>query len=156
IKAGISSCLSQPACGNLCDQSFIRSHSTTVIVNTYIIDVLDEIAFALLIARYFFPNALLLAGFAGMRFPQKRGSRTTMPAAFRKAPAVSRRTPVACSIRRKGHPSFPSAITCYFRSSLKALLMSGEPIKAPLGVNVPSSTVGRFSSDPHWPDLGDP
>jgi len=24
-----------------------------------------------------------LAGFAGMRFPQKRGSRTTMPAAFR-------------------------------------------------------------------------
>src|SRR5215469_13131595 len=34
--------------------------------------------------------------------------------------------------------------------------ISREPIKAPLGVNVPSSTVGRFSSDPHWPDLSDP
>jgi hypothetical protein len=55
-----------------------------------------------------------LAGFAGIRFPQKRGSRTTMPAAFRQALAVSRRAPVACSMRRKGHPSFPSAMTCCF------------------------------------------
>jgi hypothetical protein len=31
-----------------------------------------------------------------------------------------------------------------------------EPIKAHLGVNVLGSFVGRFSGDPHWPDLGDP
>jgi hypothetical protein len=36
------------------------------------------------------------------------------------------------------------------------LLMPRKPIKAPLGVNVLSSTVGRFSGDPHWPDLSDP
>jgi hypothetical protein len=29
-------------------------------------------------------------------------------------------------------------------------------VSAPLGVNVPGSIVGRFSGDPHWPDLGDP
>jgi hypothetical protein len=39
--------------------------------------------------------------------------------------------------RRKDHPSFPSAITCCFLSSLKTLLMPREPIRASLGVNVP-------------------
>ena len=64
-----------------------------------------------------------LAGFAGARRPHAPGGRTAIPAAFRYAPAVSRRTPVACSMRRKGHPSFPSAMTCCFFSSLKTLLM---------------------------------
>jgi hypothetical protein len=34
--------------------------------------------------------------------------------------------------------------------------MPREPIRAPLGVNVPGLTYGRFSADPTWPDLGDP
>jgi|SRR5580698_10490633 hypothetical protein len=36
-------------------------------------------------------------------------------------------------MRRKGHPSFPSAMTCCFFSSLKTLLMPKEPIRAALG-----------------------
>src|SRR5215469_13656205 len=47
-------------------------------------------------------------------------------------------------MRRKGHPSFPSAITCCFFSSLKTLLIPREPIKAPLGVNVPGSSLAGF------------
>src|SRR5215472_7340558 len=47
-------------------------------------------------------------------------------------------------MRRKDHPSFPSAITCCFFSSLKTLLMPKEPIKAPLGVNVPGSAMAGF------------
>src|ERR1700687_585309 len=47
-------------------------------------------------------------------------------------------------MRRKGHPSFPSAMTCCFFSSLKTLLMPTEPIRAPVGVNVPGFTHGRF------------
>src|SRR5215469_5388481 len=47
-------------------------------------------------------------------------------------------------MRRKGHPSFPSAITCCFFSSLKTLLMPREPIRAPLGVNVPGSSLAGF------------
>ncbi len=51
---------------------------------------------------------------------------------------------MACSIRRKGHPSFPSATTCCFFSSLKTLLMPREPINAPVGVNVPGFTMAGF------------
>src|SRR5258706_15734888 len=58
--------------------------------------------------------------------------------------AVSLRTPVACSICRKDHPSFPSAMTCCFFSSLKTLLMPREPISAPFGVNVPGSAMAGF------------
>src|SRR5215469_9017174 len=47
-------------------------------------------------------------------------------------------------MRRKDHPSFPSAITCCFFSSLKTLLMPSEPIKAPLGVNVPDFAMAGF------------
>src|SRR5215813_1097647 len=47
-------------------------------------------------------------------------------------------------MRRKGHPSFPNAITCCFFSSLKTLLMPREPIRAPLGVNVPGSAMAGF------------
>jgi hypothetical protein len=78
-----------------------------------------------------------LAGFAGGRRPQQRGGRTAIPAAFRYAPAVSRRTPVTCSMRLNGHPSVPSVVTCCFFSSLKTSLIPKEPIRAPIGVNVP-------------------
>src|SRR5262249_52775041 len=47
-------------------------------------------------------------------------------------------------MRRKDHPSFPRAITCCFFSSLKTLLMPREPIKAPLGVNVPDFPMAGF------------
>src|SRR6266481_3526489 len=96
-----------------------------------------------------------LAGFAGARRPHAPDGRTAIPAAFRYAPAVSRRTPVACSMRRKGHPSFPSAMTCCFFSSLKTLLMLTEAIGPLARVNVPGFIVGRFSGDLHWPVLGD-
>src|SRR5271165_6328943 len=59
-------------------------------------------------------------------------------------------------MRRKGHPSLPSAITCCFFSSLKTLLMLTEAISPLVSVNVPGFIVGRFSGDPHWPVLGDP
>ena len=47
-------------------------------------------------------------------------------------------------MRRKGHPSFPSAMTCCFFSSLKTLLMPREPIRTPIGVNVPGSSLAGF------------
>src|SRR5215468_6164497 len=84
-----------------------------------------------------------MAGFAGARRPHP-GRHTTTPAVLRYALAVSLRTPVASSMRRKDHPSFPSAITCCFFSSLKTLLMPSEPIKAPLGVNVPDFAMAGF------------
>src|SRR5450755_4247587 len=72
-------------------------------------------------------TAFSLAGFAGGRRPHAPGGRTPIPAAFRYAPAVSRRTPVSCSMRRKGHPSRPRTMTCCFFASLKTLLI---PTKA--------------------------
>src|ERR1700751_3863606 len=68
------------------------------------------------------PVVTSLAGFAGRR-PQAPGARTAMPAAFKYALPVSRRTPVACSIRRRDQPRRPNAITCCLFSSLKTLLM---------------------------------
>jgi len=47
-------------------------------------------------------------------------------------------------MRRKDHPSFPSAMTCCFFSSLKTLLMSTEPTRALVAVNVPGFTVAGF------------
>src|SRR6516164_679864 len=47
-------------------------------------------------------------------------------------------------MRRKDHPSLPSAITCCFFSSLKTLLMPREPIRASPGVNVPGSAMAGF------------
>src|SRR5215468_7002406 len=84
-----------------------------------------------------------MAGFAGVRRPHP-GRHTTTPAVLRYALAVSLRTPVTSSMRRKDHPSFPSAITCCFFSSLKTLLMPREPIRAPLGVNVPDFAMAGF------------
>jgi hypothetical protein len=48
---------------------------------------------------------------------------TASPAAFKYAPAVSRRTDVACSICLSDQPSRPSATTCCFFASLKTLLI---------------------------------
>jgi hypothetical protein len=102
------------------------------------------------------PVVTSLAGFAGGRRPHAPGGRTPIPAAFRYAPAVSRRTPVSCSMRRKGHPSRPRATTCCFFSSLKTLLIPTKATVPRAGINVPGLIlVGRFSGDPHWPVLGD-
>jgi hypothetical protein len=76
-----------------------------------------------------------LAAFAPR--PQRAGPRTLIPAAFRYAPAVSRRTPVACSIRRKDKPSRPYAITCCRLSSQNTLLMAPEATMPLSVVNVP-------------------
>src|SRR5262249_1809317 len=84
-----------------------------------------------------------MAGFAGARRPHP-GRHTTTPAVFRYPLAVSLRTPVASSMRRKDHPSFPRAITCCFFSSLKTLLMPREPIRASLGGNVPGFLMAGF------------
>src|SRR6185503_14517976 len=73
---------------------------------------------------------------AGFARPQP-GGRTWRPAALRYVLAVSRRTPVACSMRRKDQPSLPKAIICCRLSSLNTLLM---PLQASLpcsAVNVP-------------------
>src|SRR5215469_12930259 len=84
-----------------------------------------------------------MAGFAGARRPHPARN-TATPAVFRYPLAVSLRTPVASSMRRKDHPSFPSAITCCFLSLLKTLLMPREPIRAPSGVNVPGFPMAGF------------
>ena len=62
----------------------------------------------------------------GHTFGRPPVRRTGIPAAFRYALAVSRRTPVASSMRRRDQPSRPSARTCCCVCSLKTLLMSGE------------------------------
>src|SRR5258707_11265558 len=47
-------------------------------------------------------------------------------------------------MRRKGHPSFPSAMTCCFFSSLKTLLMLTEAIGPLVRVNVPGLSLAGF------------
>jgi len=96
-----------------------------------------------------------MAGFAGARRPHP-GRHTTTPADFRYALAVSLRTPVACSMRRKGHPSFPRAMTCCFFSSLKNIAHAEGAYKGSSRSQCPGPYYGRFSADPTWPDLGDP
>jgi len=76
-----------------------------------------------------------MAGFAGAR-PHLPGGRKAIPAAFRYAAAVSRRTPVARWMRRRDHPSRPNAMTCCLFCSLKALLTSSEGIALALEFNV--------------------
>jgi hypothetical protein len=83
-----------------------------------------------------------LAGFGSHR-PQPLGGRTAIPAAFRYAPAVSRRTWVACWMRRSDQPSRPRAKTCCFFSSFKTLAMPTEPTSL-RGIQCP----GRYS---RWP-----
>ncbi len=83
-----------------------------------------------------------LAGFGSHR-PQPLGGRTAIPAAFRYALAVSRRTWVACWMRRSDQPSRPRAKTCCFFSSFKTLAMPTEPTSL-RGNQCP----GRYS---RWP-----
>ena len=59
-------------------------------------------------------------------------------------------------MRRKDHPSFPSAITCCFLSSLKTLLMPREPIRALFGVNVPGFALAGFQLTLHGRFWGTP
>ena len=89
-----------------------------------------------------------LAGFAAHR-PQPPGGRTAIPAALRYPLAVSRRTPVAASIRRSAHPSRPNATTCSLFSMLKTLLMPTEPVEAFRRCQCPGPSHLR------WPVLGD-
>jgi hypothetical protein len=93
------------------------------------------------------PVVTSLAGFAGGRRLHAPGGRIPIPAVFRYAPAVSRRTPVYCSMRRNGNPSRPRAITCCFFASLKTLLI-------PTKVTALRRTQRPW---PHsrWPVLGD-
>ena len=78
-----------------------------------------------------------------------------IPAAFRYALAVSRRTAVAGSMRRSDHPSRPSASTCCCLSSPKTLLMPAKEHAFPAAVNVSAATCGgRFSGVHEWPVLG--
>ena len=96
-----------------------------------------------------------LAGFGSHR-PQPLGGRTAIPAAFRYAPAASRRIPVACWMHRSDQPSRPRATTRCFFSSFKTLAIADGAYKASAGVNVPDATpVGRFSDDTRWTVLGD-
>src|SRR5262249_21255046 len=72
-------------------------------------------------------------------------ARIVIPAALRYALAVSRRTPVATSMRRTGHPSRPRASTCCFLSSPKMLAMPTGRARSP-----PSrQRLGALL--PHWP-----
>jgi hypothetical protein len=72
-----------------------------------------------------------LAGFGIDRRPPAPGARTGKPAAFKYALAVSRRTPVASSIRRSGHPSCPNATTCCRFVSLKTLAIPAGITRSP-------------------------
>src|SRR5262249_23991294 len=98
----------------------------------------------------FDPVVTSLAGFAGTCRPQAPAARTAMPAAFRYALQVSRRTPVACSIRRKDQTRRPKAITCGHFSSLKTLLTPAKGI-----LPAPNQRPGINSRWPvlRWPSL---
>jgi hypothetical protein len=97
----------------------------------------------------------VVAGFGGHTLGRPPRSRTGIPAAFRYALAVSRRTVVVSSIRRSDHPSRPSARTCCCLLSPKTLLMAAKEHAFPAGVNVSAATCGgRFSGVDQWPVLG--
>jgi hypothetical protein len=97
-----------------------------------------------------------LAGFAGSRRPHAPGGRTAIPATFRYAPAVSRRTPVSCSMRRHWPSKSSQGNHLLFFRFAQDVVHIGEGYMAHAEINVPGLIlVGRFSSDPHWPVLGD-
>lgn len=104
-------------------------------------------------ARISVSTSLGLAAF-GARRP--RGGRVAIPAAFKYELAVSRRTPVAASMRRSVHPSRPSAKICCRFSSLKTLLISPRLGTRPFRERQTSwpTTTGRFSAAHNWPVLG--
>ena len=84
------------------------------------------------------PPESVVTSMAGFAVRTQPGARTWMPVAFRYPLAVSRRTPVACSMRRKDQPSRPKAIICCRLSSLNTLLMSLEATLPLSVVNVPN------------------
>jgi hypothetical protein len=86
-----------------------------------------------------------LAGFAGGRRPHAPRGRTAIPAAFRYAPAVSRRTPVSCSMRRSGDPSRPRGNHLLFFRFAQDVAHIDEGYMPHAEINVPGLTlVGRF------------
>jgi|SRR5580704_4273865 hypothetical protein len=99
-------------------------------------------------------SGVTVAGFAGARRPHP-GRHTTTPADFRHALAVTLRTPAACSMRRNGHPSLPSAMTCCFFFAQDIAHAEGA-YKGSSRNQCLGPYYGRFSADPTWPDLGDP
>ena len=86
--------------------------------------------------------------------PPTSGRTHRNPRAFRYAPAVSRRTLVACWMRRSDYPSRPRAKTCCFFSSFKTLAMPTEAYKPP-PASMSQRRCSRWSGDTHWPVLGD-
>ncbi len=92
-----------------------------------------------------------LASF-GVASRRCRGSRMAIAAALRYAPTVSRRTPVAASMRLSVQPSRPSARTCCRLSSPKMLAIEGPRSSRLVNVlgyryltgRVSVSTTGRF------------
>lgn len=75
IKSRLFSRFSQSTPTDLCYQTFVGGHPPAVIMNTHIIDVLDEIVFALFKARNLFPNAMLQA--AVDRHPAQQPARVS-------------------------------------------------------------------------------
>src|SRR5439155_844735 len=86
--------------------------------------------------------------------PSAARARTASPTAFRYALAVSRRTPVVSSMRRRDRPSRPSAITCPRFSTLKTLATAASAEPPPLSTSRRRRSGGRFSAVDHWPVLG--
>jgi hypothetical protein len=84
-------------------------------------------------------------GFAGSW--RRRSARIGTAALRRYALAVSRRTPISASMRRSGHPSRPSAITCCRFASLKTLAIpDGDSLRRRRRQRLARSlTTGRFS-----------
>jgi len=78
----------------------------------------------------------VVAGFGGHTSGRPPRTRTATLAALRQALAVSRRTPVASSIRRSDQPSRPSARTCCLFSSPKTLAIPAVDHAPPAFVNV--------------------
>jgi hypothetical protein len=71
------------------------------------------------------------------------------------SPAVSRRTPVACSMRRNDQPSWPNAMTCSRFALLKTWLMTTEANFPLQQLCLKPFLDGRFSLNHLWPLLGD-
>jgi Putative transposase len=82
------------------------------------------------------PVVTSMAGFAGRR-PHAPGGRTAMPAAFRYARAVSRRTSVSCSIRRKDLPEQLAPLALHHQRLLYDLLFRAA-----------SETLLKIAADP--------
>ena len=78
----------------------------------------------------------VIAGFGWAFALAGPAPRTGIPAAFRYSLTVSRRTPVARSIRRSGQPSRPSAQNLLLFVSSKTLLMPARNYTSLAGVNV--------------------